>query len=200
MCCRYQFSSPQNDELCMILRDAQRRCGREEPALEQASDILPSQTAPVMIARGSHIIGDLQIFGRPAPHRPSLILNARAETVTQKPMFARNIAAQRCVVPTSGFYEWDGAHQKYFFSLPGQDVLFLAGIYDNVDGQNRFMILTTEANATMQPVHDRMPLVLLRHQIRPWLTDPGFALRFLAEAPPLLERTACCGQMSMWDE
>ena len=52
----------------------------------------------------------------------------------------------------------------------------------------------------MQPVHDRMPLVLLRHQIRPWLTDPGFALRFLAEAPPLLERTACCGQMSMWDE
>ena len=77
--------------------------------------------------------------------------------------------------------------------------LYLAGLYDNVDGANRFVILTTTPNASMHGIHDRMPLILRRDQIRPWLTDAESALHLLAAPPPLLERHSTDGQMSFGD-
>ena len=78
-------------------------------------------------------------------------------------------------------------------------LLYLAGLYDNVDGANRFVILTTTPNASMHGIHDRMPLILRRDQIRPWLTDAESALHLLAAPPPLLERHSTDGQMSFGD-
>lgn len=126
------------------------------------------------------------------------MINARAETVCEKPMFRRSMAAQRCVIPATSFYEWDAARHKYQFALPGEP-LYLAGLYDNVDGANRFVILTTTPNASMHGIHDRMPLILRRDQIRPWLTDAESALHLLAAPPPLLERHSTDGQMSFGD-
>nr|WP_243423856.1 SOS response-associated peptidase family protein [Gemmiger formicilis] len=125
-----------------------------------------------------------------------LIINARAETVTQKSLFRRSIAARRCVVPATAFYERDTARRAYTFSLP-DSLLWLAGIYDNVDVEDRFVILTTALNALVSPIHDRMPLTLARSDIRSWLTDPAAALTLLAATPPLLERQAQDGQMGM---
>lgn len=68
-----------------------------------------------------------------------------------------------------------------------------------VHGANRFVILTTTPNASMHGIHDRMPLILRRDQIRPWLTDAESALHLLAAPPPLLERHSTDGQMSFGD-
>lgn len=159
MCGRYQFTATGNADLRRILQDLQRRCGSRAQEF-RFGDVAPTAAAPVLIANGGRIVGDLQIWGIPG-WRGGLMINARAETVTEKPMFRRSIAAQRCVVPATAFYEWDAARHQYRFELPGQP-LYLAGIYDNVDGANRFVILTTAPNASMRGIHDRMPLLLPR--------------------------------------
>ena len=195
MCGRYQFSAAEHEDLQSIIQDAQRHCQDSALDFHMDGDIYPSTKAPVMIACGNKVLGELQTWGLPSP-RGNIIINARAETVTQKPMFRRNIAAQRCVIPTSGFYEWDSGKHQYLFQLPSQPI-YIAGIYDNIDGVNHFVILTTAPNASVAPVHDRMPLVLPREQIRSWLTDPLAAMELLGTAPPLLERVCTDGQMSL---
>ena len=118
--------------------------------------------------------------------------------MTEKPMFRRSIAFQRCVIPATGFYEWDAAKHKYFFQMPGQPI-YLAGIYDNISGVNCFIILTTAPNDSVAPIHDRMPLLLSHEQVRPWLVDAGAALELLCSRPPLLQRTSCDGQLGFDD-
>lgn len=198
MCGRYQFSTKEYKEFQQIVRDAQRRSEQHgELNFPIAGDICPSQTAPVMVARGDKIVGEFQQWGVPN-FKGHQIINARAETVAEKPMFRHSIAAQRCVIPATGFYEWDGGKHKYLFELPGQP-LYLAGIYDNVNGINCFIILTTAPNDSVSPIHDRMPLMLAREQVRPWLTDAGAALELLVSRPPLLQRTSCDGQIGFED-
>ena len=195
MCGRYQFSVGRSEDLLRIARDTQRLSGEgAQPPLPDG-DVCPAQRAPVLVCRGGKVMSELQTWGLPGPNG-RLIINARAETVTQKSLFRRSIAARRCVVPATAFYERDAARRAYTFSLP-HSPLWLAGIYDNVDGENRFVILTTAPNASVSPIHDRMPLTLERSDIRTWLTDPAAALVLLAATSPLLERQAQDGQMGM---
>ena len=209
MCGRYQFSLQQYDDLAQILADAQRRSWQlselnfamadpiTTPANGAATDIAPTNIAPVMIASGNRVVGEFQKWGIPN-FQGKLVINARAETVTEKPMFRRSIAAQRCVVPASAYYEWDAGNRKYCFTLPDQP-LFFAGIYDVVNGMNCFVILTTAPNASVESIHDRMPLILTRDQVRPWLTDAATALELLAGRPPLLHKECCERQLSFAD-
>lgn len=209
MCGRYQFSLQQYDDLAQILADAQRRSRQlselnfamadpiTTPAHGAAADIAPTNVAPVMIASGNRIVGEFQKWGIPN-FQGKLVINARAETVTEKPMFRRSIAAQRCVVPASAYYEWDSGKRKYCFTLPDQP-LFFAGIYDVVNGMNCFVILTTAPNDSVESIHDRMPLILTRDQVRPWLTDAATALELLASHPPLLRKECCESQLSFAD-
>ena len=195
MCGRYQFSAADNDDLRRIVKDVQRRCGQNELNFRIIDgDVCPASTAPVLISKENRVIGDLQKWGIPGP-KGRLIINARAETVTQKTMFRRSIAVRRCVVPATAFYEWDVAHHPYLFSLPDSPV-WLAGVYDCVEGANCFVILTTAPNASVAPVHDRMPLTLLREQIRPWLTDAEAALALLGSIPQALICSAKDGQIA----
>ena len=143
MCGRYQFSADEYKEIRRIVRDAQRRSEGNELNFPMAGDICPSQMAPVLVSRGEKIVGEFQQWGLPGFRGRQQIINARAETVTEKPMFRRSIAFQRCVIPATGFYEWDSAKHKYFFQMPGQPI-YLAGIYDNISSVNCFIILTTE--------------------------------------------------------
>ena len=126
------------------------------------------------------------------------MINARAETVCEKPMFRRSIAAQRCAVPATGYYEWDKEKHKYFFQIPGKP-LYLAGIFDNVEGVNCFVVLTTKPNTTVHDIHDRMPLLLSSEQIRPWLTSAQDALQLLTIVPPALVKTCEDGQLTFSD-
>ena len=140
MCGRYQFSVGRSEDLLRIARDTQRLSGEgAQPPLPDG-DVCPAQRAPVLVSRGGKVVSELQTWGLPGPNG-RLIINARAETVTQKSLFRRSIAARRCVVPATAFYERDAARRAYTFSLPDSP-LWLAGIYDNVDGEDRFVILT----------------------------------------------------------
>lgn len=198
MCGRYQFSTEKFKELRQIVQDARRHSEQPDKVkLPIVGDVTPASVAPVLVAGGDKVVARFQQWGLPGWHG-GLVINARAETVCDKPMFRRSMAGRRCVVPAAGYYEWDAARHKYFFQLPDKP-LYMAGIYDNVDGEDRFVILTTAPNDTVRDIHDRMPLILTHEQVRPWLTDPQAALELLVSAPPPLERENEDGQMSLGD-
>ncbi|WP_295340252.1 SOS response-associated peptidase [uncultured Subdoligranulum sp.] len=199
MCGRYLFSTQEYKEFRQIVRDAQRRSSGQHNELNfpMAGDIAPTSEAPVLIASGDKVVAEFQRWGIPG-WRGGLMINARAETVCEKPMFRRSMAAQRCVIPASGYYEWDAGKHKYFFQLPGKPI-YLAGIYDNIEGVNCFVILTTVPNGTVKDIHDRMPLILTHEQVRPWLTDSQTALQLLTITPPALQRSSEDGQLRFGD-
>ena len=197
MCGRYQFSTEKYRTFQGILQAAQRHSGQTEENVVFTGDIAPSREAPVLVAEHGRVTAVFQRWGIPG-WRGGLVINARAETVCDKPMFRRSMAGQRCVIPATGYYEWDSAHHKYFFQRSNTP-LYLAGIYDNVDGQDCFVVLTTAPNDSVRDVHDRMPLILSHDQVRPWLTDDQAALELLTTVPPPLERENQNGQMSLTD-
>ena len=198
MCGRYLFSTQEYKEFQQIVRDAQRRSNGQHNELNfPAGDIAPTNEAPVLISSGNKIVSEFQRWGIPG-WRGGLMINARAETVCVKPMFRRSMAAQRCVIPASGYYEWDAGRHKYFFQLPGKPI-YLAGVYDNCEGTNCFVILTTAPNEVVKDIHDRMPLILNHDQVRPWLTDAQSALSLLTIVPPALQRSSEDGQLSFGD-
>ena len=198
MCGRYQFSADEYKEIRQIVRDAQRRSEGNERNFPMAGDICPSQVAPVLVSRGEKIVGEFQQWGLPGFRGRQQIINARAETVTEKPMFRRSIAFQRCVIPATGFYEWDADKRRYLFRMPARTELYMAALYGVFGGEARYCILTTQANASVAPVHHRMPLVLRAQEVRPWLEDEQTARRLLHETPPELERRETDGQLRLW--
>jgi putative SOS response-associated peptidase YedK len=110
------------------------------------------------------------------------MINARAETVTTKPVFARLLVRRRCIVPVDGFYEWQrlpgGKTKQPFFLHPAEGAVFaFAGLWDVWSGPEgqpvpNLTILTTAANETVAQVHDRMPVILPGENWDAWL-DPG---------------------------
>lgn len=124
------------------------------------------------------------------------LINARAETVAEKPSFRAAFKRQRCIVPIDGFYEWqkEGASKvpHAIVSRDGQP-LALAGLWsswrDPSTGEDvrSFTVITTQANETMRPIHERMPVILPREAWETWL-DPTFqdvpALQSLLRSAP----------------
>ena len=103
--------------------------------------------------------------------------NARAESVTDKPMFRDAFKRHRCIIPASGYYEWiakpDGK-QPYFNSAASGSVLNFAGLWDrwkNPEGEpvTSCTIIVTDANAMTRPIRDRMPVILDNANFGPWL-------------------------------
>lgn len=105
---------------------------------------------------------------------------------------------RRCVIPSTGFYEWDQEKRKHLFRLPGEQVLYMAGLYEKREGENWYCILTTAANHSMSPIHHRMPLVLRQEQVDTWLREPQEASLLLHTVPPELDVTSAEAQLSLW--
>ncbi len=188
MCSRYQFLPGSSNLLQTIAARAGGWSGGE---------VSPGTDSPVLVAEGAKIRVCLQNWGIPVINGKRAI-NARAETVCERPLFQASILHHRCVVPTTGFYEWDGQKHRYLFRLAQQPAVYLAGLYTEEGQIRHFAVLTTAPNASVRDIHDRMPLVLTQEQVRPWLMDTDFALRFLQKVPPLLEHTCEDGQLSFW--
>jgi putative SOS response-associated peptidase YedK len=105
-------------------------------------------------------------------------INARAETLSQRPAYRAAFRSRRCLLPADGFYEWRGPRGKrepMWFHPPGGGLLLLAGLYegwlDKETGEVRttFTIVTTGANELVKPVHDRMPAIVAQDRIDDWL-------------------------------
>lgn len=107
------------------------------------------------------------------------LINARAETVAEKPSFRHAFKRRRCLVPASGFYEWQGdvPGRKLPYYVPRADggLLAFAGIWEHWMGPDgseleSMAILTTAANAALAPIHHRMPVVIERGDFARWLS------------------------------
>ncbi len=105
------------------------------------------------------------------------LINARSETVDQKASFKQSFKRRRCLIPADGFYEWkkEGNRKRPFrFTLKGGGVFSFAGLWEgwaSPEGEriNSCAILTTSANATVAPIHNRMPVILSREGEDTWL-------------------------------
>ena len=127
-----------------------------------------------------------------------LIINARAESVLDKPMFSDSFSNRRCLLPAAGFYEWDKAKTKFIFKRPDGKPMYLAGFYDLNEGKDSFVILTTMANKSMEPVHDRMPVMIEAASAQDYLQDTSAAMDMLKEPMPELERSTGYEQLSLF--
>lgn len=189
MCGRYHFSMELLDEIRDLTE--QRDWKLELGVLDR--DIRPGDTAPVIAAAAdegpdNRLCICRQKWGYPGPGGKGLVFNARSESVFEKRMFRDSVRLRRAAVSVSWFYEWNGNKEKFTFTRAGSRVLFLAGFYGRYEDGDRFVILTTQANASMAPVHSRMPLVLEKEQVREWILDSGKTKELLGQEPPQLER------------
>jgi putative SOS response-associated peptidase YedK len=133
-------------------------------------------------------------------HAASPLINARAETLTEKPSFKPLLKNHRCLVPVSGFFEWkkEGTRKiPFYVHLPEDPCFAFAGLYDEWHDPagttlSTYTIITTEANALMAPIHNRQPAILSLEQEKVWLAGdvPGPDLLKEILAPCPAERMA----------
>jgi putative SOS response-associated peptidase YedK len=127
-----------------------------------------------------------------------LIINARAEAITESTMFSDSISNRRCILPSTGFYEWDKNKTKFVFKREDEKPLYLAGFYDLSENRDSFVILTTAANASMEPVHDRMPVIIDKRNIEDYLKDSSAAMEIINAPMPMLSRNSDYEQLSLF--
>lgn len=177
MCARYSLTSP--PEAVRAFFDAPG--GDDFPA---RYNIAPTQ--PVLIARaggkGSRELrlvrwGLIPAWMKDPAALKSPLINARAETAAEKPAFRGALRHRRCLVPTTGFYEWNGRRgdrKPHLIRLKDHELFALAGLWEawlGADGSEieTMAILTTSANAEMARLHDRMPIVIDPGNFDRWL-------------------------------
>ncbi|MBK9109343.1 MAG: SOS response-associated peptidase [Saprospiraceae bacterium] len=110
----------------------------------------------------------------------SKMINARVESLEEKPSFRTLLKSKRCIVPMDGFYEWkkapSGKKMPMRICRKDRDVFFMAGLFDQWKDPHgkiipSFTILTIESNDFMKPLHDRMPVILLKGEEQLWLDE-----------------------------
>ena len=106
--------------------------------------------------------------------------NARAETVAEKPSFREAYRKRRCLIPANGFYEWkleNGLKQPYYVYPSGGALFAFAGLWEQWNDLQTCAIITTEANAKMAAVHERMPVIVSPGEYSDWLAGTEISLR-----------------------
>lgn len=187
MCGRYTFFTDKElQEVDEIIEQISNDIQLEKM---KAGDIFPTNVAPILLPERDIVIPRLMIWGFPGFRGKSVIINARSETAREKKMFATSLEKRRCIIPSTGFYEWDAEKKKYLFNMSDSQMTYMAGIYSQFDGENRFVILTTEANTSMAGVHNRMPLIIPKDGIKDWIYDLKQTDNFIFHEQPELVKT-----------
>lgn len=165
---------------------------------EAQFNIAPTQLAPVVVSRdeGAHV--EAMRWGLvPGWAKDKKIgakaINARVETVVEKPMFRSAFKKRRCLVPASGYFEWreeEDGKQPYFIHGPDDELLMFAGLWELWRGEESdpwlktFTILTGEPGKVSGNIHDRQPVILSPDLYDLWLTaSPEDAVSALAAVP-----------------
>lgn len=164
----------------------------------------PTQTMPVIksSATGTELVdmrwGIVPFYSR-HDVKPMQLFNARSETAAEKPTFRQSVQRRRCVVPADGFFEWrketDKSKTPFFIRLRGKGLFFIAGIFE--DGAEPtdagYALLTTGPNELMEPIHNRMPVILTPEHLKEWLTPGAISeerVRAICESYPANEMIA----------
>ena len=189
MCGRYTFFTDKElQEVDDIIEKISNEIQKEKM---KTGEIFPTNTAPVLVSEKKLIVPKLFAWGFPNFREKGIIINSRSETIREKKMFASALENRRCIIPSTGFYEWDAEKKKYLFNVPDTEMLYMAGLYNQYEGENRFVILTTDANGSVSDVHKRMPVVVPKERIEDWIFDfnKGDAILY-GKHPDLIKRFA----------
>ena len=160
--------------------------------VDGGAEICPGMEAPVVLSPDSSATHMRWGFER---EQGGLVINARAETMAEKPMFRKLTTAQRCAMPASRYFEWRRSdRQKYAIGLADVGLFWLAGLWRVGDSKNEFVVLTQPPVAAVEPIHSRMPLLLPNRQAlvrwfggeAPLFADSR-AIRLAAQGPEQLQ-------------
>ena len=208
MCGRFYVDEGTAKEIERVIRGVDLRIQKM-----RTGDIYPSQPAGILTCHSRQ--KNPLLAGSAAENSPALelnemhwgflqyqkkglLINARAETALERRTFRESVLHRRCVIPARHFYEWDSDKNKVIFFREDRPVLFMAGFYNRFQDGARFIILTTEANASVDPVHNRMPLVLDEGELEDWVYDDKFTEYALHKIPPELWREQEYEQQSLF--
>lgn len=206
MCGRYYVDDDTARAIEKIIRQLDEGSGQASRSRMplQARDIHPADVAPILAASDQGLCCRRQRWGFPRPQGnpgapgKQIIFNARSESAPERKMFRESVKRRRIVIPAAWFYEWSRNKEKNIFYRKDEPVLFMAGFYNRYGDEDRFVILTTAANESIRPVHDRMPLILEPDEVMPWIFEHGKTEAFLHKTPCLLERRTAFEQMSLF--
>ncbi len=195
--------------LTILLREMLARFDSEPADFDYAPryNIAPLSHSPVVVAESQHrrlrpMRWGLVPSWSKDESRAARMINARSETVAEKPSFRKPFRTRRCLVPASGYYEWKvlpesrpgkPVKQPMYFRVGDGEPFAFAGLWDHwkrFDGKEvaSFTILTTEPNDLSEPIHDRMPVILQEKDESTWLdptTDPDRLLELLQPYPSI---------------
>ena len=175
MCTRF-YIEKENAELQDIMEAAIRSAltmrflKKMAKPLLTSGEIRPTDLVPVIASnqKGKRSVFPMK-WGFSLPKTSSLVVNARVETVSEKPLFSEHWHKHRCIVPASWYFEWEHfaaspgktkAGRKYLIQPAGASITYLCGLYRFEDDLPVFTILTREPGEELKRVHDRMPLIL----------------------------------------
>ena len=171
MCGRYYLPMDDDElEIQRILEQVKDRY-KNTLALEKMKlgEIYPSYVVPVITSDAP----ELMKWGFPRYDGKGQVVNARLETTSERPMFRKSFAEQRCLIPAKHYFEWkkDGT-QRQKYAIGTEDLLYMAGIYrfDESTQIPSFVILTRDAAPGIAFIHDRMPVILTKDTHEDWLS------------------------------
>jgi len=151
------------------------------PTLPARYNVAPGSMMPVILRQSPNTAilarwGLIPSWARD-PNIGYRMINARGESLVEKPAFRKPLVSQRCLVPASGFYEWGQAEKEkipYYVRLKTMRSFSFAGLYDtwrDIEGKElqTFTIITTTPNALIAPIHNRMPVILPKEKEEMWV-------------------------------
>lgn len=197
MCGHYFLEDANTSKEIKIICDAitQRYRDSNRSVVLKYGQINPTDSAPVLVEEQQVQQPVLMKWGYPKWQGSGVLINARAETAADKPTFMQSIDKRRCIIPASGFFEWEhhkeGTKTKYLLTDDRSPVIHMAGLYsvfENPQGEKyaAYVILTVNANESVRPIHERMPLIIEPGQSDLWLTDAIFAKALLQSPCPAM--------------
>lgn len=174
ICAHYTvFTEEEIIEMRAIIAEIERKMYGGKPMSK--AEVRPTNIAPVVTNDGARPMK----WGFPNPRGKGVIINARSETASEKPMFREAVAKRRCAIPATGYFEsgfvseqlsllpdaqTQGKKERYIFTMPSSALFYLAGFYSDyeLDGVMfpHFVVMTMDANSSVADVHNRMPVIL----------------------------------------
>jgi putative SOS response-associated peptidase YedK len=156
--------------------------GIEVPKFPPRYNIAPSQPVGVVIQAAHQQARQFRLMQwglipswAKDPSIGSKLINARSETVHEKPSFRSAFKHKRCLIVADGFYEWqkqgNGPKQPFYFSMKDRSVFAFGGLWESWQDIETCTILTTSANELLKPIHERMPVIIKPEDYGVWL-DP----------------------------
>jgi putative SOS response-associated peptidase YedK len=204
MCGRFTLRTPAS--VLIEHFDLDVRASRQLDLFEPRYNIAPTQEIAVVRAENSNVPavammrwGLIPSWSKEGATGPPLI-NARAETLAEKPAFRAALRSRRCLIPADGFYEWQqapgggpGKKQPFYIHRPDGRPFAFAGLWESWTSSSggptieSCTVVTTEANAALRELHERMPVVLAPGDYALWLDSR------VAEPDKMAHLLAPCG-------